>query len=96
LPEQGPALSQQVATIDKLIAAAETPVTLAITSDNITEVTIFRVGKLGMFERRDMTLLPGRYTLVGTRAGFRDVRRELTILPGQAPAPVAIRCEEPI
>jgi len=96
LPEPGPVVSQQAATIDRLIASAETPVTLAITSDNITEVTIFRVGKLGMFERRDMTLLPGRYTLVGTRAGFRDVRRELTILPGQAPAPVAIRCEEPI
>jgi tetratricopeptide (TPR) repeat protein len=92
----GPVLSGQVSTIDQLIGSAETPVALAISSDNVTEVTIYRVGKLGVFERRDMTLLPGRYTVVGTRAGFRDVRRELTILPGQASATVAIRCEEPI
>ena len=79
-----------------LIGAAEQPVRLALQSDSVTEVTIYRVGKLGAFERREMDLLPGKYTVVGTRAGFRDVRRDLTILPGQAPAPVVIRCEDPI
>jgi hypothetical protein len=93
---RGPVLEQQVATVNSLIAAAEQPVRLALQSDSLTEVTIYRIGKLGAFDRREMDLLPGRYTVVGTRAGFRDVRRDLTILPGQAPAPVVIRCEDPI
>ena len=94
--ERGPVLEQQIATVTSLIGAAEQPVRLALQSDSVTEVTIYRVGKLGAFERREMDLLPGKYTVVGTRAGFRDVRRDLTILPGQAPAPVVIRCEDPI
>ena len=43
-----------------------------------------------------MELLPGRYTVVGTRAGFRDVRREVTIMPGHEPPALVIRCEEQI
>ena len=35
-------------------------------------------------------------TVVGTRPGFRDVRREITVVPGAAPAPVVIRCEDKI
>jgi eukaryotic-like serine/threonine-protein kinase len=92
----GPVLRGQIETIDKLVAAAEVPVAVALTSDNQTIVTIYRVGRIGLFERKDMELLPGRYTIVGTRSGFRDVRRELTVLPGQVPPPMAIRCEEPI
>jgi hypothetical protein len=34
--------------------------------------------------------------VVGTRSGYRDVRREVTVLPGRAPGTVEIRCEEPI
>jgi tetratricopeptide (TPR) repeat protein len=94
--ERGPILEQQIAAVNSLIGAAEQPVRLALQSDSVTEVTIYRIGKLGAFERREMDLLPGKYTAVGTRAGFRDVRRDFTILPGQAPAPVVIRCEDPI
>ena len=93
---QGPVLAGQVAALDALISAAETPVRIALTSDNATEVTVYRVGSLGVFERKDLELLPGRYTVVGSRAGFRDVRREITLLPGSPPATVVIRCEEPI
>jgi hypothetical protein len=41
-------------------------------------------------------LLPGRYTVVGTRTGYRDVRRELVLPPGAPAASVVVRCEEPI
>ena len=96
VPSPGPVLTQQVATITGLLAAAETPVRVEFASDNQTEVTIYRVGKLGVFDRKDMELLPGRYTVVGTRTGFRDVRREFTILPGRESAALVIRCEEQI
>ena len=92
----GPVLRRQIETVSALVAAAEVPVAVALTSDNQTDVTIYRIGRIGLFEHKDMELLPGRYTIVGTRAGFRDVRREVMLLPGQVPPPIAIRCEEPI
>jgi Tfp pilus assembly protein PilF len=96
VPSPGPVLTRQVDALGDLLAAAETPVRVAIASDNLTEITIYPVGRLGLFERRDMELLPGRYTVVGTRAGFRDVRRELTVLPGRETPVLVIRCEEQI
>jgi Protein kinase domain len=96
IPGPGPVLTDQVNRLRALLAAAETPVRLVIASDSVTDVTIYRVGNLGTFDRKDMDLLPGRYTVVGTRAGFRDVRREITIMPGSKPAELAVRCEEKI
>jgi hypothetical protein len=96
VPDPGQALQHKTRELEQLVAAAETPVRVAIASDNQTEVTIYRVGRLGAFERKDMELLPGRYTVVGTRNGFRDVRRELTVVPGREPPALVIRCEEQI
>ena len=81
--EPGSALDRQIAAVEALITAAETPQRVALTSDNQTDVTVYRVGRIGTFERKELELLPGRYTVVGMRAGFRDVRRELTLLPGR-------------
>jgi tetratricopeptide (TPR) repeat protein len=92
----GPVLRTQIDKVAALVESAEVPVAIALTSDNQTDVTIYRIGRIGMFDRKDMELLPGRYTIVGTRSGFRDVRREVMVLPGQPPPPVTIRCEEPI
>jgi len=92
----GPVLVRQMSAVERLVADAETPLRVALASDNLTEVTIYRVGRLGAFERKDMELLPGRYTVVGVRPGYRDVRRELTLLPGGDAPTLVIRCEEPI
>ena len=92
----GPLLVRQVETVGRLVAAAVTPLRVALASDNLTQVTIHRVGRLGSFERKDVELLPGRYTVVGQRPGFRDVRRELSLLPGSEAPTLVIRCEEPI
>jgi tetratricopeptide (TPR) repeat protein len=96
VPAPGPVLTRQVETVERLLTAAETPLRVALASDNVTEVTIYRVGRLGSFDRKDVELLPGRYTVVGQRAGFRDVRREITLVPGREAPTVVIRCEEPI
>ena len=96
VPQAGPVLRGQVATVESLVSAAETPQRVALSSDNQTDVTLYRVGRLGTFERKEVELLPGRYTVVGQRAGYRDVRREITLLPGREAPPVVIRCEEPI
>ena len=96
LPTQGPVIRSQVARLEMLLPAFNQPVMLALESDNATEVAIQRVGFFGAFERREVTLKPGKYTVTGKRAGFRDVRREITVAPGQTDQTIVIRCLEPI
>jgi serine/threonine protein kinase len=92
----GPRLQAQIARLDSLLASslAEVPVTLL--SDLETEVTIYRVGSFGTFERQDLRLRPGTYTVVGTRDGYRDVRTTLVVTGDREPAPITVRCEERI
>ena len=92
----GPVLIRQVTTLKQWLAAAQTPVQVALESDNITRVTIYRVGELGSFERHTLELAPGTYTVVGSRPGYRDVRRELVVRAGQITQALMIRCEERI
>jgi tetratricopeptide (TPR) repeat protein len=96
LDPAGPVLRSQVSRIELLLPEYDRPVALAVVSDGQTSIRILRVGEFGTFERREIELKPGRYTLVGTRSGFRDVRRDVTLLPGGATAPVDLRCSEPI
>jgi tetratricopeptide (TPR) repeat protein len=92
----GPRLQSQLARMQEHVRQAETPIRVALASDNATDVQIYRIGKLGLFEHRDLDLMPGRYTVVGTRQGYRDVRKELNVLPGAPPPELVVRCEEPI
>jgi hypothetical protein len=59
-------------------------------------VSIQRVGSYGSFARRELQLPPGKYTAVGTRSGYRDVRREFVVKPGAADLAIDVRCDEPI
>jgi eukaryotic-like serine/threonine-protein kinase len=93
---QGARLQAQQVRLSEQLRQAETPVKVALASDNATDVQIYRIGKLGLFEHRDLELMPGRYTVVGTRQGYRDVRKELNLLPGAPPSTLVVRCEEPI
>ncbi|HKR34800.1 MAG TPA: protein kinase [Steroidobacteraceae bacterium] len=96
ITNQGPVLQKQLATLKDWITRADVPVSIALQSDNVTQVTIYRVGPLGTFAERSLELVPGSYTVVGTRPGYRDVRREINVRPGAASEPVVIRCEDRI
>lgn len=96
IPDPGPRLRQQVAGIEALLAEAARPVRVVFESDNLTEIVLYKIGRLGTFERFQLELRPGTYTAVGTRKGFRDVRQQFTVRPGQPAGPYSIRCEEPI
>jgi len=96
LPSPGPVLRSQVAKVEALLATAEKPVRVALESDAATQVVIYRVGALGAFTRREVELPPGTYTVLGTRNGYRDVRQELKVRPGESPAALVVRCEDPI
>lgn len=96
IQDPGPVLSKQLATLQQWLERADVPVAVALRSDNATRVTIYRVGELGTFAQRSLELLPGSYTVVGTRPGYRDVRREITVRPGDVLEPVVIQCEDRI
>lgn len=91
-----PALAAKVEKLAKALALARAPMQVTLLSDNLTEVTVYRVGRFGRFEARELELPPGRYVAVGTREGYRDVRVEFSLVAGQEPAHVMVRCVEKI
>lgn len=94
LAPHGPKLQAQLRRFEEQLALAGTPLQLELRSDAATEVMIYQVGKLGRFATKTIELRPGTYTVVGVRPGYRDVRRRLTLTPGEPPSPVYIACQE--
>lgn len=90
----GPRLEGQIARLRAVLERASTPVSVVLESDAMTEVVVYRVGRLGTFTRRELALRPGTYTVVGSREGYRDVRLQLVVTPGSAPEPLVVRCAE--
>ena len=96
MPEIGPRLAGQRDELSRLLKRAVTPIPVALLSDNLTSVSVYRVGNLGSFTSRQLDLRPGTYVAVGIRPGFRDVRREFRVAPEIEMQPVVVRCEEQI
>ena len=96
LPEVGPRLGAQRDELSRLLKRAATPLTVELVSDNVTEVSIHRVGRLGSFSLRRVELRPGTYVAVGSRPGYRDVRVEFRVAPEEDMRPVVVQSEEPI
>jgi hypothetical protein len=85
-----------VTRLEILLPEFDKPVRLALISDKATQVAIQRVGQFGSFSRREVELKPGKYTVVGTRQGYRDVRRDITVAPGDQIQTISVSCVEPI
>jgi hypothetical protein len=96
MPDPGPRLVAQRDELSRLLKRAATPLTVQLVSDNLTDVSIYKVGKLGSFESRQLDLRPGTYVAVGSRPGYRDVRLEFRVAPEIDMEPIVVRCEEAI
>jgi tetratricopeptide (TPR) repeat protein len=92
----GPRLADQKTELSRLLKRAATPLSVELVSDNATEVSIFKIGRFGLFDNRQVELRPGNYVAVGIRPGYRDVRVEFRVAPEIDLQPVVVRCEEPI
>jgi tetratricopeptide (TPR) repeat protein len=92
----GPRLANERDQLSRLLKRAATPLAVELVSDNATDVSIYRIGKLGSFHSREIKLRPGTYVAVGSRAGYRDVRLEFRVSPELESGPVVVRCEETI
>jgi hypothetical protein len=95
-PSPGPSLRIQMARLSTMLPEFDKPVHLSLLSDSLTQVSIPGVGAFGSFSRHDIELKPGRYTVIGTRDGYRDVRREITVSPREQSQTVNVSCSEPI
>jgi eukaryotic-like serine/threonine-protein kinase len=95
-PSPGPSLRIQMARLSTMLPEFDKPVHLSLLSDSLTQVAIPGVGAFGSFSRRDIELKPGHYIVIGTRDGYRDVRREITVSPGEQSQTVNVSCSEPI
>ncbi len=92
LEQRGPHLNARLNKLKTLVDLAGTPVKVMIESDNLTEIAVYKVGKLGKFTTRELSLRPGTYTMVGSRSGYQDVRLKITVKPGQKSLRVSIIC----
>ncbi len=92
----GPRLDDQKEMLARLLKRAATPLAVQFRSDNLTDVSIYKVGPLGTFEQRQLELRPGRYVAVGSRPGYRDVRLEFRVAPEIDMQPIVVQCEETI
>lgn len=96
MDEVGPLLGSKRDELSRLLKRAATPLPVKLVSDNATNVSVYKVGKLGSFETHELSLRPGKYVAVGSRPGYRDVRLEFLVGPEQEAKPIVIRCEEAI
>mgnify|MGYP003343685499 FL=1 len=96
IPGEAPRLRAQVVALRTQLQRYDTPVKLVIQSDGATQVTIQKFRALGRVTQTELELKPGRYVLVGTRDGYRDVRREILLKPGEAAPVVELHCSEAI
>jgi tetratricopeptide (TPR) repeat protein len=106
----GPVLRSQIARLGLLLPdydgstrstsagpdLLDKPVRLSLVSDNATAIAIPSIGEFGTFAKRDIQLKPGRYTVIGTRDGYREVRRDVTIAPGQEGQTISVTCSDRI
>ena len=95
IADPGSRLQAQILAAKQTLAYASTPVPVTIQTDGLTDITLLRVKRLGTLSSQSLSLRPGRYTAVGMRNGFRDVRIQFDVRPDQANA-VEVRCVETI
>jgi tetratricopeptide (TPR) repeat protein len=94
--DAGPRFRQSRDRLRHAISQASIPRTVLLMSDGLTQITINRVGRFGAFRKKQLTLLPGDYIAVGSRAGYRDVRIRFRVIPADTDIIVKIKCTDRI
>ncbi|MFM7395869.1 MAG: protein kinase domain-containing protein [Gammaproteobacteria bacterium] len=94
--DDAPVLRGQSDRLREGLRLYEKPVLAILESDGLTLVSVQRIGNFGVFTRRELSLKPGRYVAIGSRAGYRDVRQEFIVTPTSTNIVISIRCTETI
>ncbi len=89
-----PKLAEKLKRLQKAVNIAVIPIDLLLVSDNLTQVTVYKVGQQGSFSQKQLSLRPGKYTITGSRQGYRDVLKVFELKPGISGQTVSISSEE--
>jgi len=92
----GPKMEGSIQKLDSLIRIALIPVDVIFESDELTEVTIFKVDQMGTFQQKIVSLRPGIYTARGSRKGFKDETIRFRVQPNKQNQRVRIICNKKI
>jgi hypothetical protein len=96
IEQPGSRLQNQLDTLEVLLENSQVEIEIQFVSDSLTDVTLLRIGTMGTFEQRSISLKPGRYVAIGKRIGYREVREEFMVGFEQTPDSVVVQCEERI
>ena len=92
-------LQASLPVLTRMLSHARRALTLTLTSDGQTTVTVLRLGqdgRLGQIMETRLTLFPGRYVVTGSRRGYKDVRHEFTLSSDTPNPTLTVVCNEPI
>lgn len=95
IADPGPRLQGQTAALARALEMSQIPVSITLESDNQTFVTLLRVGEMGTFTSRQLSLKPGNYVALGSRDGYRDVRVEFQVT-SEGPTRVVVICGDAV
>lgn len=84
-------LSSKKAQLELLLTKFSEEIDITIISDNRTQVTIINIGSIGVFNKKEIKLNPGKYTFVGKRKGFVTIRRVIDLIESTT---IKIQCIE--
>ncbi len=87
---------EEARTLSHLVSLARLEIQVVLRSDQRTDVTVYQVGQYGKIEQAELALIPGVYTFVGKRPGYRDVYQEVHIKGDVNPVTVDVICSERI
>lgn len=79
--------------LSKLLNQYSKPITLVISSDNKTNISLLNVGNLGFFSSKELKLSSGTYTFIGKRKGYVNVRQIIDLTESTN---IKIECNEKI
>lgn len=94
--QYSPKIKSQTEQLNKLVLTFNRLIPVTVRSDNITDVQLRGIGKLGVFLHKTIQLKPGNYIFEGTRKGFKSKLLQVQIPYDQNIYSVSIICDESI
>ena len=87
-------LSSKVSNAQSAISFASQQVNVVLVSDTLMEIRMTSIGEIEPFDRKELSVRPGRYVIQGSRLGCRDIRKTVIVQPNMDP--VELYCEDPL
>ena len=94
--KQSSKLRKKINQLSELISTFNQLISVIVTSDNMTEIQVRGIGKLGRIHNKTIQLKPGYYTFEGTRNGFKSKLLQVLIPYNKNNYSVRIICDESI